>query len=136
MCYVVVVMAFQRLCCEANLIGATVNEEHRPSPIIKSSDNTDRDALFRRCTNRHSIITMADNKCPEANSYFGRVKSALLCRRNDLLIMFLVFMQTVQNSWAAANVMVHSELSDGQFSRWISLDSLKFKETSLTPEAG
>lgn len=64
------------------------------------------------------------------NSYFTTL------RRNDLFIMLLVLVQAVQSSWAAANVMVQSELSDGQFSRWISLDNLKFKETSLTPEAG
>lgn len=64
------------------------------------------------------------------NSYFTTL------RRNDLFIMLLVLVQAIQSSWAAANVMVQSELSDGQFSRWISLDNLKFKETSLTPEAG
>lgn len=65
------------------------------------------------------------------------IKRALRSR-NDLFLMLLVLAQTVHSSWAAAaaNVMVHSELSDGQFSRWISLDNFKFKETSLTPEAG
>lgn len=41
----------------------------------------------------------------------------------------------VTNS-AGDNVMVNVELSDGQFSRYITLNSLRFKETSLTPQAG
>lgn len=97
---------------------------------------------------------MEENKCCEAvvrpainneqpeDSYntISRAQQTLRSgsRKNDLFLMLLVLVQTIQSSWAAAaaNVMVHSELSDGQFSRWISLDSFKFKETSLTPEAG
>lgn len=70
--------------------------------------------------------------------YFTRQVKSALRWRNDLFLVLLVLCQNIQSSWAAAaaNVMVQSELSDGQFSRWISLDNLKFKETSLTLEAG
>lgn len=84
---------------------------------------------------REGII---NNNCNSnsSSSITGHIKRAL--RRssaNDLLIMLLVVAVHSVRS-CAANVMVHSELSDGQFSRWISLDGFKFKETSLTPEAG
>lgn len=86
-----------------------------------------------QCTTEAKLIKSEEGQCGDHNI----IKRALR-RRNDLLIMFLVLAQTIQSSWASAmtNVMVQSELSDGQFSRWISLDNLKFKETSLTPEAG
>lgn len=85
--------------------------------------------------NKCAPAKLITNKRPEEGKSI--IKRALCSGRNDLLIMLLVLAQTIQSSWAAAaNVMVHSELSDGQFSRWISLDNLKFKETSLTPEAG
>lgn len=53
---------------------------------------------------------------------------------NKLFLVAMVLCQAIQHSWA--NVMVNAELGDGQFSRFISLDGLRFKETSLTPEAG
>lgn len=55
---------------------------------------------------------------------------------NNLFLVIVVLLQTIQHSWA--NVIVTAELSDGQFSRWISLDleGLRFKETSLTLQAG
>lgn len=86
-----------------------------------------------QCTTEAKLI-----KSEEGQSGGHNIIKRALRSRNDLLIMFLVLAQTIQSSWASAmtNVMVQSELSDGQFSRWISLDNLKFKETSLTPEAG
>lgn len=86
-----------------------------------------------QCTTEAKLIKSDEGQ----NGGHSIIKRALRSR-NDLLIMFLVLAQTIQSSWASAltNVMVQSELSDGQFSRWISLDNLKFKETSLTPEAG
>lgn len=87
-------------------------------------------------SNARLISDVPEERQHTISNHKSRYSYFTALRRNDLFIMLLVLVQTIQSSWAAANVMVHSELSDGQFSRWISLDNLKFKETSLTPEAG